>query len=344
VRVWDVETGTELHRLSVGDIPRGVAIASDGKHVAASEHSGLVRLWNLGGPRPIALSLPQLHSYGPNSVAFSPDGAPRLSAPAVKAASSSGMLGSARSCAPGSSPAALAPSPSPRTAAMCLRATATARSTCCAGRNHHPDDFTFPAVNDGRGPPWFCRAGSGFCWVSNWQSVRRPRVCRPRLEALEDRITPAHNIIIATGGSATIPAGASTFSDTGDYTIAPTALNAVASGTISLKANTDITVNNNVLMANGVSLTALAGRNLTLTSTTMQPAPSFPQWQPGTDCQRPNRPGREPGQPRCRQRPLVPELRRPRWQQHRLHDPHRRQRRPGPGPTRIPQPLSTYMA
>src|SRR4051794_8449674 len=88
---------------------------------------------------------------------------------------------------------------------------------------------------------------------------------RPRLEHLEDRLTPAHNITIATGGSVTIPAGASSFSDTGNYTIAPSALNAVASGTIALRANNDIAINNDLFLADGVGLTALAGRSLTVT-------------------------------------------------------------------------------
>lgn len=63
---------------------------------------------------------------------------------------------------------------------------------------------------------------------------------RPLLESLEDRTLLANHITIAAGGSGAIPAGATTFADTGDYTIAPSALNG-ATTTINLRANFTIT-------------------------------------------------------------------------------------------------------
>src|SRR4051812_10176501 len=92
---------------------------------------------------------------------------------------------------------------------------------------------------------------------------RRGQNTRLSLEALEDRLAPAHNIAITTGGSGTIPAGATTFSNTQDFTIDPTALTNVTSGIITLQANNDITFNNSLFLTSGVGLTALAGRNVT---------------------------------------------------------------------------------
>jgi len=66
----------------------------------------------------------------------------------------------------------------------------------------------------------------------------RPMSRRLSFTSLEDRVTPAHNITILPGGSLTIPAGATAFTDTADYTIDPAAL----SGGGALRANNDITV------------------------------------------------------------------------------------------------------
>ncbi len=92
----------------------------------------------------------------------------------------------------------------------------------------------------------------------------RGRKARPRVEALENRIALAHNITIASGGLATIPSGATNFADTGDYTIDPGAINNVATGTLTLRANNDIVLNGELFTTAGVRLTMLAGRNLTL--------------------------------------------------------------------------------
>jgi hypothetical protein len=66
------------------------------------------------------------------------------------------------------------------------------------------------------------------------------------------------------GGLAAIPDGATTFGDTGDYTISPTALDSITAGSITLRANNDITVDNGIHLTGGVGLSLLAGRNLTL--------------------------------------------------------------------------------
>jgi hypothetical protein len=66
------------------------------------------------------------------------------------------------------------------------------------------------------------------------------------LEQLEKKLLMANDITIATGGSNTIPTGATEFSDTGTYTIDPSAL--TGSGTpVILEANDSITFTNNVI-------------------------------------------------------------------------------------------------
>src|SRR6266404_3356503 len=121
-----------------------------------------------------------------------------------------------------------------------------------------PTRYQVPAMFSLTLRSWFARRGS---------TIRRhPRPkAQPRLEALEDRLAPAHNITMDLSGSSTIPIGASTFSDMGDYVINPqAAMNASLSG-ITLFANNDITFNTSVAFQNaGVGLIAVAGRNLTL--------------------------------------------------------------------------------
>ncbi|HVK19466.1 MAG TPA: hypothetical protein VM533_21205, partial [Fimbriiglobus sp.] len=87
----------------------------------------------------------------------------------------------------------------------------------------------------------------------------RPRpTTRPALLCLEDRVNPAHNITIAAGGLAAIPAGALSFADLGDYIIAPAAL----AGGAALQANNDVVFLNDV-NTGGNPLTVQAGRSIT---------------------------------------------------------------------------------
>src|ERR1700722_3647868 len=90
----------------------------------------------------------------------------------------------------------------------------------------------------------------------------RSRPFRPCLEALEDRLAPAHNLTIATGGTTLLSnPGVSSFSDTNDYTIDPAQFNA-ATGNGTLQANNDITFQSSLVVASGFSFTALAGRTM----------------------------------------------------------------------------------
>src|SRR5262245_5825133 len=74
------------------------------------------------------------------------------------------------------------------------------------------------------------------------------RLGRPLIERLEDRLAPANNIRIQTGGMGMLPAGASDFNDTADYTIDPGAINGAATD-VFLRANNDITFLNDVNVA-----------------------------------------------------------------------------------------------
>jgi hypothetical protein len=60
------------------------------------------------------------------------------------------------------------------------------------------------------------------------------------LEQLEPKLLMANDITIATGGLTSIPAGATTYSNTCNYMIAPSALE-TAGSTVSLRANDSIT-------------------------------------------------------------------------------------------------------
>jgi hypothetical protein len=82
--------------------------------------------------------------------------------------------------------------------------------------------------------------------------TRRPSRDRGRarktllaVEALEPKQLLASTITIATGGSSSIPAGATTFQDTSSYTIAPSAL-VGTDAPVTLEANTSITFSNAV--------------------------------------------------------------------------------------------------
>ncbi len=70
------------------------------------------------------------------------------------------------------------------------------------------------------------------------------------------------NITVATGGAATLPEGSfGSGNNASDITIAPTTINAAASN-VTLQANNDITINNNIGMTNSVMLTLNAGRSI----------------------------------------------------------------------------------
>ncbi len=98
----------------------------------------------------------------------------------------------------------------------------------------------------------------------NQKARRQPQAARLRLETLEDRLVPAHNITIQTGGTTLLSnPGLSSFSDTNNYTIDPSQFTA-ATANVLLRANTDIIFLNSVSMPSGLSLTAAAGRNVTI--------------------------------------------------------------------------------
>src|SRR6266542_1120852 len=98
------------------------------------------------------------------------------------------------------------------------------------------------------------------------RATRNEPRCRMWLERLEDRLAPANNITILTGGSLVVPVGATTFADTNDYTIDPLAINA-AVATVNLRANVNIAFMNAVSIAGvGVGLNAQALRNITVSA------------------------------------------------------------------------------
>lgn len=94
----------------------------------------------------------------------------------------------------------------------------------------------------------------------------------PRLEQLEARLAPAHNITVVAGGTATL-AQVDQFADTPavDLTIDPATIAASATPVV-LQANNDVIFLDDVSLASGVSFTVQAGRsiqidNLNITTT-----------------------------------------------------------------------------
>ena len=87
--------------------------------------------------------------------------------------------------------------------------------------------------------------------TSGLSPYHRRLVC----ETLKARRLLAHNILVATGGSVSIPAAAPTFSDSSDVTIDPSAF-ALAVANIDLQATNNITFQNAVSVASGIALTA----------------------------------------------------------------------------------------
>jgi WD40 repeat protein len=71
VKVWDVETGQELHSL-VGGGPN-VAFSPVGKRLASLGFDGTVKVWDVQTGQEI-LTFKLGAQYGPSSLAFSPDG------------------------------------------------------------------------------------------------------------------------------------------------------------------------------------------------------------------------------------------------------------------------------
>jgi WD40 repeat protein len=73
VRLWDVATGTELHRFpGVPGGTFGAAFSPDGKYVASGGIDGTARLWNVQTGQEVRRSVG--HTGLVRTVAFSPDG------------------------------------------------------------------------------------------------------------------------------------------------------------------------------------------------------------------------------------------------------------------------------
>src|SRR4051812_21762503 len=90
--------------------------------------------------------------------------------------------------------------------------------------------------------------------------TRRQRMA---VGSLESRIAPANFITVQSGGLAALPAGASSFADTGTYVIDPNAFFA-APGSVFLRANNDITfVDATAIFGAGATFSAQAGRSVT---------------------------------------------------------------------------------
>ena len=105
--------------------------------------------------------------------------------------------------------------------------------------------------------------------------VRRSAGFRPRLEALEDRLTPANTISIIPGGTTLLSnPGLSSFSDTGTYSIDPSQFTGVT-GTVTLRANGDISISNALPTLSGLNLTfqACAASTSVVLSRKPPPAP-----------------------------------------------------------------------
>lgn len=84
------------------------------------------------------------------------------------------------------------------------------------------------------------------------------------LELLEERLTPANNITILTGGLTAIPDGATTLADTADYMIDPVAI--TSAGSVALRANNDIVFQSAVNKSTSGELLAEASRSISVTA------------------------------------------------------------------------------
>ena len=70
-RVWEVNTGTEVTRMSHDDYLSAVAFSPDGKFVVSSDWDGVARVWEVNTGSEVARTI---HDVGVYAVAFSPDG------------------------------------------------------------------------------------------------------------------------------------------------------------------------------------------------------------------------------------------------------------------------------
>jgi WD40 repeat protein/predicted Ser/Thr protein kinase len=74
VRVWDVQTGKQLHCfLGHRNIITGLDVSRDGTRAVSASHDGTARVWDLVRYRPLGLIGP-LKEFCPQAVAFAPDG------------------------------------------------------------------------------------------------------------------------------------------------------------------------------------------------------------------------------------------------------------------------------
>lgn len=89
------------------------------------------------------------------------------------------------------------------------------------------------------------------------RGARRPGRPALRLELLEARLAPAHDVTVQAGGATAIPAGATTFTDAHDYVIDPSAF-AAARSDVTLQATDNITFDKGVQLAAGLTLTLQA--------------------------------------------------------------------------------------
>jgi WD40 repeat protein len=73
IRLWDVESGTELRRFEHSNIALGAALSRDGTRAATSDHDNTLRLWDVErGHELLQFELKDVVAV--RSIAFSPDG------------------------------------------------------------------------------------------------------------------------------------------------------------------------------------------------------------------------------------------------------------------------------
>ena len=84
-----------------------------------------------------------------------------------------------------------------------------------------------------------------------------------RFEVLEQRRLLAHDILIAAGGAAAVPAAALSFADNSNVTIDPAAF-ATATANVDLKANNAITFQDAVSLPAGIALSAQANQSISV--------------------------------------------------------------------------------
>ena len=107
---------------------------------------------------------------------------------------------------------------------------------------------------------WLKRQSQRFSGDRRTAAGRKPHSRFLQIEVLEDRVTPAQNILIQTGGMLSVPAGASSFADTTDYFIDPSAFNGV--GSVTLQANNQVNFLSDVSLPG--SLFVQAGNSITV--------------------------------------------------------------------------------